>query len=102
MTFFLEFNFTLSLEIDIINDFLKPNGCDIILGRVADSGLKNAWNWKFSDHIRLGLSPPYIDFDESDIPVFKTGKTCNIKFLVAHQRLGRSRFRRFFEWLETG
>jgi hypothetical protein len=45
---------------DISNDFSNPNACDIIIGRAADSGLRDAWNWKFSDHIRLGLSPTYI------------------------------------------
>ena len=40
----LEVNFTISVGMDITNDFAQPNGCDIIIGRGADSGLRDAWN----------------------------------------------------------
>jgi hypothetical protein len=49
-----DINSTIPAGMDISTDFSQPNACDIIIGKAADSGLGDAWNWKFSDHIRLG------------------------------------------------
>ena len=32
---------------NITNDFLQPDGCDILIGKVADWRLRDAWNWPF-------------------------------------------------------
>jgi hypothetical protein len=52
----LEVSFILSVGMDITNDFSLSHGSDIIIGRGTSRELRDPWNWKFFDHIRLGLS----------------------------------------------
>jgi hypothetical protein len=54
------FNFTLSVRMDITNDFSQPNGCDIIIGRGRTGDRAMPGIDSFLDHTRPVISPTYI------------------------------------------